>query len=290
MKDNNKIFDYMTEDDNIKRVKIFHSIRGNAQNFGEMPPIDLEIDLDKEYKEYKNEKENKIDNVIKKLKNIILSKFKEKNITKDYPIVLYAIAPNSILVSIAYILEKYGYNFVFLPKPKDSLSWGFKDIEIDEPELKSFIESKSNVMRIDNINHPIGIILSGQSNINDIEQVYKDDKNLILNKGFDYSYSNIITITHQVILEEHSHKSLVNKRCYYLFTKKIDEIFDDIVKYRNLEEVHILSSIPANGLLYVGQKMADYKCDYLTFYIYNYSSDNNRYELGAILNSNLLEY
>lgn len=75
MKDNNKIFDYMTEDDNIKRVKIFHSIRGNAQNFGEMPPIDLEIDLDKEYK---NEKENKIDNVIKKLKNIILSKFKEK--------------------------------------------------------------------------------------------------------------------------------------------------------------------------------------------------------------------
>ena len=78
MKDNNKIFDYMTEDDNIKRVKIFHSIRGNAQNFGEMLPIDLEIDLDKEYKEYKNEKENKIDNVIKKLKNIILSKFKEK--------------------------------------------------------------------------------------------------------------------------------------------------------------------------------------------------------------------
>lgn len=97
-------------------------------------------------------------------------------------------------------------------------------------------------------------------------------------------------MTHQVILEEHSHKSLVNKRCYYLFTKKIDEIFDDIVKYRNLEEVHILSSIPANGLLYVGQKMADYKYDYLTFYIYNYSSDNNRYELGAILNSNLLEY
>lgn len=145
-------------------------------------------------------------------------------------------------------------------------------------------------MRIDNINHPIGIILSGQSNINDIEQVYKDDKNLILNKGFDYSYSNIITITHQVILEEYSHKSLVNKRCYYLFTKKIDEIFDDIVKYRNLEEVYILSSIPANGLLYVGQKMADYKYDYLTFYIYNYNSDNNRYELGAILNSNLLEY
>ena len=254
-----------------------------------MPPIDLEIDLNKEYNEYENEKINEIDNVIKKLKNIILSKFKEKNITKDHKIVLYAISPNSILVSIAYILEKCGYNFIFLPKPKDSLSWGFKDIEIDEPELKSFVESKSNIIRIDNINHPIGIILSGQSNIDNIDQVYKDDKNLIVNKGFDYSYSNIITITHQIVLEEYSHKSLVNKECYYLFTKKIDEIFNDILKYKNLEEVHILSSIPANGLLYVGQKMADDQYDHLTFYIYNYISDNNRYELGAILNSNLIE-
>ena len=167
---------------------------------------------------------------------------------------------------------------------------GIKDIEIDSPELTSFIKSKSNIMRIDNINHPIGIILSGQSNIEGVEQVYKDDKNLIINKGFDYSYSNIITITHQIILEEHSHKSLVNKRCYDVFTKKIDEIFNDILKYRNLEEVHILSSIPANGLLYVRKKMADDKYDHLNFYIYNYSSDNNRYELGAILNSNLLEY
>lgn len=54
--------------------------------------------------------------------------------------------------------------------------------------------------------------------------------------------------------------------------------------------MHILSSIPANGLLYVGKKMSDYKYDYLNFYIYNYSKDNNRYELGAILNNNLLEY
>lgn len=77
---------------------------------------------------------------------------------------------------------------------------GFKDIEIDEPELKSFIESKSNVIRIDNINHPIGIILSGQSNIDNIEQVYKDNTNMIINKGFDYSYSNIITIAHQIVL------------------------------------------------------------------------------------------
>lgn len=65
MKDNNKIFDYITENDNTKRVKIMHSIRGNDQNFGEMPPIDLEIDLNKEYKEYKNEKVNEVDNVIK---------------------------------------------------------------------------------------------------------------------------------------------------------------------------------------------------------------------------------
>ena len=241
-----------------------------------MPHIDLDIDLDKEYKNYKNEQQNTIDNVIKKLKNIILSKFKENNISKDNKIVLYAIAQNSILVSIAYILKKYEYDFTFLPKPKDSTSWGFKDIEIDSPELTSFIKSKSNIMRIDNINHPIGIILSGQSNIEGVEQVYKDDKNLIINKGFDYSYSNIITITHQIILEEHSHKSLVNKRCYDVFTKKIDEIFNDILKYKTLEEVHILSSIPANGLLYVGQKMADDKYDHLNFYIYNYSSDNNR--------------
>ena len=230
---------------------------------------------------------NVTDNVIKKLKNIIISKLEEKNISKENKIVLYAIAPNSILVSIAFILDKFEYDFIFLPKPKDSMSWGFKDIEIDEPELKSFIESKSNIMRIDNINTPIGIILSGQSNIDNVEQVYKDNQNLIINKGYDYSYSNIITITHKIILEEHSHKSLLNRHCYELFTKKIDEIFNDILKYKKLEEVHILSSIPANGLLYVGQKMANYKYDHLNFYIYNYSKDNNRYELGTILNSNL---
>lgn len=33
MKDNNKIFDYISEDDNIKRVKIFHSIRGKFSEF-----------------------------------------------------------------------------------------------------------------------------------------------------------------------------------------------------------------------------------------------------------------
>lgn len=32
-----------------KNIKIFHSIRGVSQNFGETPQIDLEIDLDKEY-------------------------------------------------------------------------------------------------------------------------------------------------------------------------------------------------------------------------------------------------
>ncbi len=53
-----------------KNIKIFHSIRGVSQNFGEMPRIDLEIDLDNEYNIYKN----KNDNVIKKLKNIIISK------------------------------------------------------------------------------------------------------------------------------------------------------------------------------------------------------------------------
>ena len=289
MQDNNKIFDYISENDNIKRIKISHSIRGVSQNFGELPEMDLEIDLDKEYKDYKNEKDNELDNVIKKLNNILLSKLKEKNITAKDNIVLYAIAPNSILVSIAYILEKHQYHFNFLPKPKDSVSWGFKDIEIDEPELKSFIDSKSNVLRIDNIDHPIGIILSGKSNIDNIDQVYKDDKNLIINKGFDYSYSNIITITHQLILEEHSHKSLLNKHYYYLFTKKIDEIFEDILKYKNLKEVHILSSIPSNGLLYLGKKMASYEYDHLNFYIYNYSKDNDRYELGTILNTNLLE-
>lgn len=37
------------------------------------------------------------------------------------------------------------------------------------------------------------------------------------------------------------------------------------------------------------KKMASYKNNHLTFYIYNYSSQNNRYELGAILNSNLVD-
>lgn len=53
-----------------KNVKIFHSIRGVYQNFGEIPKVDLEIDLDNEYNIYKY----KDDNIIKKLKNIIISK------------------------------------------------------------------------------------------------------------------------------------------------------------------------------------------------------------------------
>ncbi len=35
--------------------------------------------------------------------------------------------------------------------------------------------------------------------------------------------------------------------------------------------------------------MASYEYDHLNFYIYNYSKDNDRYELGTILNTNLLE-
>ena len=268
-----------------KNIKIFHSIRGVSQNFGEMPRIDLEIDLDNEYNIYKN----KNDNVIKKLKNIIISKLEESNITKQDKIILYAIAPNSILVSIAFILEKYKYNFDFLPKPKDSLVWGYRDIDINDPELINFIESKSTQLRISNINQPIGIILSGQSNVDNIEEVYKDNENLIINKGFDYSYTNIITITHEIRLQENSDKSLVNKKCYDIFVSEINSIFNDIVSYQNIKEVHILSSIPANGLLYLGKKIASYKNNHLTFYIYNYSSNNSRYELGAILNSNLID-
>ena len=267
-----------------KNIKIFHSIRGVSQNFGEIPKIDLEIDLDKEYNIYKDN-----DNVIKKLKNIIISKLEESNITKQDKIILYAIAPNSILVSIAFILEKYKYNFDFLPKPKDSLIWGYRDIDINDPELINFIDSKSTQLRISNINQPIGIILSGRSNIDNIEEVYKDNENLIINKGFDYSYTNIITITHEIRLQENSDKSLVNKKCYDIFVSEINSIFNDIVSYENIKEVHILSSIPANGLLYLGKKIASYKNNHLTFYIYNYSSHNNRYELGAILNSNLID-
>lgn len=268
-----------------KNVKIFHSIRGVSQNFGEIPKVDLEIDLDNEYNIYKY----KDDNIIKKLKNIIISKLEEANITKQDKIILYAIAPNSILVSIAYILEKYKYNFDFLPKPKDSLVWGYRDIDIADQELTNFIESKSTQLRISNINQPIGIILSGRSNVDNIEEVYKDNENLIINKGFDYSYTNIITITHEIRLQENSDKSLVNKKCYDIFVSEINSIFNDIVSYKNIKEVHILNSIPANGLLYLGKKMASYKNNHLTFYIYNYISNNNRYELGTILNSNLID-
>ncbi|WP_232472945.1 SAVED domain-containing protein [Brachyspira pilosicoli] len=268
-----------------KNVKIFHSIRGLSQNFGEIPKVDLEINLDNEYNIYKY----KDDNIIKKLKNIIISKLEEANITKQDKIMLYAIAPNSILVSIAFILEKYKYNFDFLPKPKDSLVWGYSDIDISDPELTNFIESKSTQLRISNINHPIGIILSGRSNVDNIEEVYKDNENLIINKGFDYSYTNIITITHEIRLQENSDKSLVNKKCYEIFVNEINSIFNDIVSYKNIKEVHILSSIPANGLLYLGKKIADYKNNHLIFYIYNYISHNDRYELGAILNGNLID-
>ena len=133
-------------------------------------------------------------------------------------------------------------------------------------------------MRISNINQPIGIILSGRSNVDNIEEVYKDNENLIINKGFDYSYTNIITITHEIRLQENSDKSLVNKKCYDIFVSEINSIFNDIVSYKNIKEVHILR-----------KKMASYKNNHLTFYIYNYISNNNRYELGTILNSNLID-
>ena len=83
----------------------------------------MEIDLDNEYNIYKY----KDDNIIRKLKNIIISKLEEANITKQDNIMLYAIAPNSILVSIAFILEKYKYNFDFYQNLKILL---FGDIKI----------------------------------------------------------------------------------------------------------------------------------------------------------------
>lgn len=259
----------------MKKIKIYSKIRNDIPDFGNLPKCDKE-------KEIIHNTNNKI--VISELKDQLMLVLDD--ISKDEEFELYCLAPNAMLVSITYILKKLGYKFTYIPKPTDEENWGWKDINIKEQDLDKFIIKKTDFIKFERYNKAC-IILTGKYNISEkSNKVFCDKESIIVNKGNDYSGNNIITVTHNLKLEEDTFKSLVNKNCFNKFRENIDDIFNDLCQFKDLKEVHIISSIPAIGLLYLGEKMSDAKYDNIVFYIYNYKDD--AYKLGSILNSKLL--
>lgn len=258
----------------MKKIKIFSKVRNEMRAFGNLANIDKEIEIKNIYDS---------NNAIKNLEQQILENFKD--IKKDEELELYCIATNSILVSITYILKKLGYKFSIIPKSTDSDYWGWTSSPNKEIELNKFITIKSKKEILNRYNKAC-IILHGKHNIenkSDILYIENNGKNqtIVVNKGKDTSGLNIITVTHTLKLEKDSFKGLESLYTFNLFKNKIDDIFNELLNL-NVKEVHIISSIPAIGLLYIGEKILEFKN--IKFFIYDYHK-NNIYILGSILNN-----
>ena len=258
----------------MKKIKLFSEIRKKIPDFGNLINMDKEIEIKNIYDS---------NNAINNLEQQILENFKD--IEKDEELELYCIATNSILVSITYILKKFGYKFSIMPKSTDSDHWGWTSTHNKEIELNKFITIKSKKLILNRYNKAC-IILYGKYNIenkSDILYIEHNGKNqtIVVNKGKDPSGLNIITVTHTLKLEEDSFKGLESLCTFNLFKNKIDDIFNELLNF-NVKDVHIISSIPAIGLLYIGEKILEFKN--MRFFIYDYHKDNI-YILGSILNN-----
>lgn len=258
----------------MKKIKIYSKLRNDIPDFGNLSKCDIE-------KEIIHDTNNKI--VIFELKEQLMSIL--NGISKDEEFELYCLAPNAMLVSITYILKKLGYKFRYIPKATDEQDWGWKNSNIKYPDLTKYIVKKTDFIQFERYNKAC-IILSGKYNISEkSNEVFLDKELIIVNNGDDYSGENIITVTHNLILEN-TFESLVDKNSFNKFCENIDEIFNDLSEFKDLKQVHIISSIPSIGLLYLGEKISDDKYDNIVFYIYNYK--DNVYKLGSILNSKLI--
>lgn len=266
----------------MKKIKIFSKIREKVPDFGDLQNVYLEIDLSEHCAKNHDTK-----NAVRELYDTLLSKLENGKVLKNEKFELYCIAPNSILVSISYILTKLGYNFCFYPKPTDSKIWGWDNHDIKDSELSNFINNRSAQIEIRR-HEKACVILSGKFDISEVDTVEQGNENLIINKDSIKNGKNIIRVSHYLKLEECSYKSLSNKIYYDKFEENITKMFDELSSFESLNEAHIISSIPANGLLCIGKIIADKKYDYLKFYIYSYDKDNT-YKLGNILYNNLLK-
>lgn len=266
----------------MKKIKIFSEIRGEIPDFGDLQGVYLEINLSEHCAKNHDKK-----NAVRELYDTLLHKLENGKVLKNEKFELYCIAPNSILVSISYILTKLGYNFCFYPKPTDSKIWGWDNHDIKDSELSNFINNRITQIEIRR-HEKACIILSGKFDISEVDTVEQGNEILIINKGSIEHGKNIIRVSHYLKLEECSYKSLSNKIYYERFEENIIKIFDELSLFDLLSEVHIISSIPANGLLCIGKIMANKKYDSLKFYIYSYDKDDT-YKLGSILDNNLLK-
>lgn len=253
------------------KIQILHKIRNKEPNFGNLENIDKKI-------EYESHDIYKITEYIKNnLKN------------KGEEFELYALGPNSILVSTTYILSKLGYKFKLIPKPTDSEQWGWLEDNNSNIEFKSKVKYIGKKILIENSGKAC-IVLSGKYNI-DIKsnQVYMSNDQIVINKDIDSNGLNVVTLSHKLTLDENNYRSLATKSGFLNFQIEIEKILLELSNINNLKEIHIISSIPAIGLLYLGEAISKFDINKdISFFIYNYL-ENDIYQLGNILNKSIIQ-
>lgn len=258
-------------------LAIWYPIRDKNPDMGNLPGNCLHLDLKKKL----GDKPPSLNYVTP----VLMSFFKEHHLSTETPLRLYCVGPNQLLIGISYLLSKGRYTFEFEPKSTDSKKWGFipdKDTEIQDHH--SFIEPKPSSITLNR--HKVCVSLMGKFNLPGEKEVWQGDKVLFTQcMTEDLGDENRLHITHRLKLPQNYH-SLSSKKSCQQFKKEIKSILDELLE-RKAKEIHILSSIPAQGLLYLGQLLSAEPYRDMEFYLYNYMGSD--YKLGDVISTKIFQ-
>ena len=253
-------------------IMIGHKIRGKYPDFG-----DANADAELNLSEKLNGKETDFANIYEHLKKFVIDNdiYKEKNNC------LYLIAPNSVTVSVSFILTKFGLHFDFYPKPTNSIHWRYTATdEKNIQKIKNFITNDNKT------NKDICIKLIGKFDISGEQSVYLGEGTIYTTQLCGTDKGKELNITHILKLPT-IYDSLTNKNSCDLFKKNINTILESL-NDNSITRIHVLSSIPTYGLIYLGQAMSKEICRDMEFILYNAFEDKTNkyiYKAGTILST-----
>ncbi len=250
-------------------ILIKYMIRDKYPDFGNIPLDCIELDL---YAAL-DTKETDIANLYKPVKQFV-----NDNALSGKKCMLYLLAPNSVSVAVSFLLSKLKVDFEFLPKSTDSDEWGYRGDEININKTVNFIKK----YKIDDLsNKKICIKLIGKFNISGKRDIIfeSNKKTYFVTKEIKSNSNNILHVAYVLRLPE-IYNSLTNKNTCKKFKENIDEILDNLLE-NSITKVHILSSIPIYGLIYLGKKISEEPFRDIEFIIYNPIINDNIYEYQA---------
>lgn len=271
----------------MKNIVIKHSMRDNEPNLGNIPKDHIFIDLDKELNAKYIKTSNLTDKTLKmtNVYPIILKILITNDIKHNEEFTLYCVAPNSVLVGISYYLTLAGYNFNFLPKPTNEENWGYRDNTKTKNKVPTYmqpiIKGATYKSKMEDEKEAC-IILNGAYDVSPDNMVRIGNATLCTSNKYTGEHEKKLNVIFKFGFQNEGFSTLVTQESFEYLQKEIVKMFDKVNEY-GIEKLHILNSIPANGLLLLGRWMALHKLrEKVTFFLYNFYV-NDEYEIGDII-------